>query len=489
MCRWIERHLVHGEGDYLGEPFRLEGWQRELIYRLYEYDAARLQRIVRRLLLVTPKGCGKTELCAALALAELAGPTVPTADGRGQVRKSPNVPIAAGSFEQADRLFGAARLMVTEGPLRSVLEAYDTEILVRGRPGRCYRVAAVAGTNEGSLPTAFVADEVHEWDGRKERIHLVIGNSLAKRSGCVELDLTTPDDANPDSLFGRLHAHAQRVVAGEVNDPGLLAVWYTASPSWELGDPVQLRQAIAEATPATWLDVERVAARLEVDRIPEHEFRRYHLGQLVRPSGQWLPEGSWEELAEGGRVPPDGAEIVLGFDGSYNGDSTALIGATVEDVPHLFVVGAWERPEGPRGDGWLVPREEVSAAVKSAMERWRVRRMGCDPPGWHREIGEWSQTWGDEVVLLYETNQRRRMSQACSRFYSAVAHGELTHDGDARLSRHLRNAVVKETADGAYITKDGRASPRKIDLAVAAVVALAQTASLEPEPEVLMAAV
>ena len=123
VCRWIERHLVHGEGDYLGEPFRLEGWQRELIYRLYEYDAARLQRIVRRPLLVTPKGCGKTELCAALALAELAGPTVPTADGRGQVRKSPNVPIAAGSFEQADRLFGAARLMVTEGPLRSVLEA------------------------------------------------------------------------------------------------------------------------------------------------------------------------------------------------------------------------------------------------------------------------------------------------------------------------------------------------------------------------------
>jgi hypothetical protein len=30
---------------------------------------------------------------------------------------------------------------------------------------------------------------------------------------------------------------------------------------------------------------------------------------------------------------------------------------------------------------------------------------------------------------------------------------------------------VKETRDGAYITKDGRNSPRKIDVAVAAVVA------------------
>jgi phage terminase large subunit-like protein len=39
------------------------------------------------------------------------------------------------------------------------------------------------------------------------------------------------------------------------------------------------------------------------------------------------------------------------------------------------------------------------------------------------------------------------------------------------LARHLANAVIKETTDGAYITKDGRNSPRKIDLAVAAVVA------------------
>ena len=29
---------VHGEGDYLGEPFLLEPWQKRIIYRLYEYD-------------------------------------------------------------------------------------------------------------------------------------------------------------------------------------------------------------------------------------------------------------------------------------------------------------------------------------------------------------------------------------------------------------------------------------------------------------------
>lgn len=483
VCRWIEKFLVHAEGDYQGEPFRLEDWQRRLIYELYSYDPVTLRRIVRRLLLVMPKGCGKTELVAALCLAEFAGPTQPTPDGHGEMRRSPNIPISAASFEQADRLFGAAKAMVTAGPLKPLVEAFDTEMLLKKRPGRLYRVAAIAGTNDGTLPTCFGADEIHEWEGRKERVHLVIGNSLAKRAGGLELNLSTPDAADPDSLFGRLHAYAERVRSGEVRDPSFLGVWYTAGEHWNLEDPMQLRAAITEATPATWLDVERIAARYEVDRIPEHEFRRYHLGQLVRPAGQWLPAESWEELADPERgQPPEGAEVGLFFDGSYNRDSSALVGCTMEEEPYVFVVGAWERPEGPAGEGWLVPREEVSARVRWAMERWRVRRMGCDPFGWHQEVEGWSETYGDQVVLLWETNRRREISAACSRFYTLVVDAGLSHDGNPALARHLRNAVVKETPQGAYITKDGRASPRKIDLAVAAVCAVEMTATVDPAP-------
>ena len=47
----------------------------------------------------------------------------------------------------------------------------------------------------------------------------------------------------------------------------------------------------------------------------------------------------------------------------------------------------------------------------------------------------------------------------------------LTHDGNATLSRHLHNAITKEHPDGAYVTKETRDSPRKIDLATAAIVA------------------
>ena len=38
---------------------------------------------------------------------------------------------------------------------------------IKGDVGTMFRVAAEAGTNDGGLPTAFLADEIHEWVGRK----------------------------------------------------------------------------------------------------------------------------------------------------------------------------------------------------------------------------------------------------------------------------------------------------------------------------------
>jgi len=109
-----------------------------------------------------------------------------------------------------------------------------------------------------------------------------------------------------------------------------------------------------------------------------------------------------------------------------------------------------------------------------------VRLFGYDPFGWHAEGEQWAEAYGEPPVVLWETNLRKRMAAACSRFYTATVAAEVTQDGDPRLARHLRNAVVKETPEGAYITKAGRHGP-KIDLAVAAVGGLDLVATLEPE--------
>jgi phage terminase large subunit-like protein len=55
--------------------------------------------------------------------------------------------------------------------------------------------------------------------------------------------------------------------------------------------------------------------------------------------------------------------------------------------------------------------------------------------------------------------------------YEAVTNGHVTHDGDARLSQHVANAVLKADSRGTRIVKEHNDSRRRIDLAVAAGIA------------------
>lgn len=461
VCAWIERFLVHGAGDWFGKPFRLSDEQRRTIWRLYERNSDGSRR-VRRAVIGRPKGYGKTELAAAIAIAELAGPTAPT---------SPDIPVAAASFEQADLLFGAARAMVGEGPLEPFLEAYDKEILRKDGPGRLYRVAAAAGTNDGGRHSHRVADEVHEWVGGKERVHVVLTNGLVKRKNSWGLDISTAGD-DLEALIGQLYRKGKAIEAGERKDDRFYFDWLEhPDPECDLSTEEAVRAAVAIAYRAAGphVDLEEIVARFY--EIPEYEFRRYYLNQFTATAEAWLPAGAWRaRQAAKTDPPPAGADVFLAFDGSYNRDSTALVGCLPGPEPYLFVVGCWERPS--KRENWTVPRSEVDAAVDAAMKRWRVKELACDPPGWHQEIDQWAETYGPDVVVAYPTNKLELMADACSKFYTAVVTAGLSHDGDARLSRHLANARVKELRGGrAYITKDGRDSPRKIDLAVAAVVA------------------
>src|SRR3546814_13465675 len=97
--------------------------------------------------------------------------------------------------------------------LKHHVDAYDTEILVKNGPGRAYRIAAAAGTNDGPRPSTFAADEIHEWTGNKERVHLVIANGLAQRANSFVLN-TTPPGPHPESIAGRKHPYGYQANSG-----------------------------------------------------------------------------------------------------------------------------------------------------------------------------------------------------------------------------------------------------------------------------------
>jgi phage terminase large subunit-like protein len=85
-------------------------------------------------------------------------------------------------------------------------------------------------------------------------------------------------------------------------------------------------------------------------------------------------------------------------------------------------------------------------------------------------------------IVEWNTGSPARMVPACAKFYDAVMEQRVTHDGDPRLARHVDHCVLKVDAKGPRIVKEHRMSPRKIDLAVCAVIAH-DRAVFNPEPE------
>lgn len=203
----------------------------------------------------------------------------------------------------------------------------------------------------------------------------------------------------------------------------------------------------------------------------EPVFRQLRLGQWVTGSDSWLPFGALDKCKDEDRIVDGKEKVVLAFDGSASGDSTALIGCTLDG--HLWVEGLWENPGDDR---WRVPRGDVDAAVDLAFEKYNVQELAADPWGWRSEIEAWAGRHGEKRVIEWNTAFARRMAPATDRLFQAVVQQQVTYDGDVRMAAHFSHTVAKSTSLGDLVTKDKRNSPRKIDAAVASIVAFDRAA-------------
>ena len=75
-------------------------------------------------------------------------------------------------------------------------------------------------------------------------------------------------------------------------------------------------------------------------------------------------------------------------------------------------------------------------------------------------------------IVEWPSTSASRMVKACATFLDGVMEERFVHDGNPVLARHLDNAVTKVDNLGPRIVKEKRNSPRKIDAAVAAVLAV-----------------
>jgi phage terminase large subunit-like protein len=449
-CCRITKDTVAGPS---GQLLKMRGWQRELLRHVYAVRRdGRLRH--RQALVGMPRKNGKSGVGSVLAL-----------DGLIFGPEGGEVYSCAGDKEQAKIVFGDAKRMVELDPDLSALVKPYRDVIEFPATGSIYRaLSAEAFTKEGLNPTVVLFDEVHVQPTRE--LWDVMSLAMGARVEPLMLGITTAgvrtDITGNDSLCYGLYQYGKRVATGEITDPAFFMAWWeapegadhTLESTWQAANPGYDDLVSAEDFHAL------------VGRTPENEFRTKRCNQWVSTTSTWFPAGLWDSR-HADKPIDDGATVVLGFDGSRSRDYTGLVAATVEDVPHFEVVGLWERPADAPAD-WQVPRQEILAAIRAARDRYDVAHLVADPYIWMGDLED-LELEGFDVIRYEQT--AASMVPATQRFDEAVRTGRLSHDGDPRLARHVDNVVLKFSSKGAQLAKEHKHSPRKIDLAVAAVMA------------------
>jgi phage terminase large subunit-like protein len=378
----------------------------------------------------------------------------------------------AADKEQAKIVFNTAKRMVQMDPELSELLKVYRDVIEFPSTGSVYKaLSAEAFTKEGLNPHLVVFDEVHAQPNRE--LWDVMALAQGARVEPLMVGITTAgvkyDSTGLNSLCYGMYLYGIQVAKGEVVDPTFFMAWWEPrNPDADHRDPDTWR----EANPglADLVSAEDLASA--VLRTPENEFRTKRCNQWVSSSSAWLPAGTWDDCKDEHPIP-DGATVCLGFDGSFNGDCTALVVVEVAEPLHVDVVELWEKPADATGD-WRVPIIDVEDKIRAACRRWQVLELVCDPYRWARTY----QILEAEGLPVVEFPQSpARMTPATTRFYEAVMNQSLTHSGDPRLARHLDNAVLKADSRGTRIYKEHRHSQQRIDLAVAAVMAVDRAAA------------
>jgi phage terminase large subunit-like protein len=440
VVAFLERFIVMPKGTGARKRMVVRDWQRDRIHELYDPDPR-----PRFGLWSMPRGQGKSAMASALGLYGI------HADGVDDAL----VVVVAADERQAGIVFNTAvRMTELSKPLLDRTQIFRDHLYVPGSGSTFCVLPAEAHRLEGLDPSTAIIDEIGVVD---RRTYEVIASATGKRDRSLTLMIGTPSSSREDSVMWDLRIDA-------LTNPNPASVFFEyVAP--DLEHPVDCEHCWQVANPALDDLLHRDAVRaLLPPKIREATFRRKKLGQWVEDSmHQWMPPELWAACADHDRLVDEGTMWVLGLDGSATGDVTALVAVSVEDLPHVEVVAYWQPTERDP-----VPVLEVEEAIRVVCKERQVANVVADPFRWTRSL---QVLTGEGFPVLEYPQQPGRLAPATASFYEAVVNKALTHDGDPELARHISHAVIKADPRGERIVKEHKKSPRRIDLAMAAVMA------------------
>jgi hypothetical protein len=521
---WVEHFCRHGPGDVQGERVVHGEEYTEFLVNSYACgEHARNNHLLYdSVFLSRPKGCDKSGLAGRLVLFEAFGPArfAGWAEGgevysdpygfgftyeyqpgepMGRPIVAPFIRINATEENQTGNTYRTVYFNLTDRdcPLYHWpgVDAAKREIfLADGGEIRCS--TASAASKDGGLETFSVMDESHLYTTPelKEMRDVVVANLWKRKRGAGTwfLETTTMYEPGEQSSAEDTYNEAEALAEGR-KKRGTHRLYF--DHRWgdvpDLTDESALRQGLRDSygDALAWMDEDSLVDQVYDTRTSENRVRRYMLNAKTSAKDAWLKEHEWRACRDATKEIRLGDMVTAGFDGSWNNDATALVICSVE-TGHIELIGCWEQPEGPEGEDWQVPRDEVDTAVAAMMRDYNVVGMYADPPHWTDWLDRWNNEFGHDMLvqasqkrpLEWWTNRPAPMVEALDRFLTAVLERRITHtpaedrvgrkaELSLTLQRHALNARRHPSRAGLQIRKEYPKSPKKIDAVMAAVLA------------------
>jgi phage terminase large subunit-like protein len=410
----------------------------------------------RELVVLLPRGNGKTSLFAALAVYHLLHVERPAAY------------VAAASREQARVLWEIAADVARHPSLKGRISIRHLELRA---PGGFLRVLASDALKlHGLTPSLVLIDELHAHPD--DSVYLAMRTSLLKRSDARMCTISTaPEDAA--TPLGRLRARAlaQPLVIrrGALTDArgGSLRML-----EWAVPDGVEATPAKAKrANPASWITLDALTDQRAA--VSDHAWLRFHCNRIAGRERAWLPGGAWQACAGDVRFEP-GERITVGCDLGGGERSTSAVVWLSEP-----------RDDGRRHLGCAIFDGESSGTdagefVTELCASFTVTEVAADP--WQANLLlEALEQRGITAVAYPQSDSR--MQPASERLYHAIIEQRLVHDGDEQLAAHVHAASAKTTRRGWRLH---RAGAQPIDAAVALGIALDRAEQPAEQPAQLL---
>jgi len=449
IIAWIDSlNLKVPAGELLGEDFELRPSQERWFANAYMLDPGG-RRMYRQGLNIGPKGNGKSPTGALTALVELCGPCQfdgwdsagrPVARPRGDSY----VGIVGTSEDQGanqyDWLFSALTMPGVTAADDLGLTVDLSKIETRsGGYGTLETFTSSAKSATGKPVSYWSCEESWLWTRASggHQLAKTILNEIRKANAWVAWH-SNPAELGIDSVTERQLKAASNAGSGiyvhrrSANLPAAIADGGIKRPEHRELVLAAIADAYGDAliSEGGWIDPEQILDGIYEPLNTESDGYRLFLGVEWDAASKLIRASDFEALEKCDPIPA-GTKVVCSMDGSESRDSTVVQVWSLDPI-HGQTVQAWHRPLGEAGEGFKIPKDEVSEAVAFAQDRWDVVLMVCDPRGWETQINEWQRTYGN-VVTLATNSQYQNMDEAVSIFTAHVEAGSLSWCGDQVL--------------------------------------------------------